>query len=152
MYRQLIAENEASRNISYSLFFSVFKSDFTLRFGHPATDVCSTCVSFKGEIQLDGVFGRIEQDLRQQDTILTPEAYHEILAKHSSVHLFQRDWLAYDFQTAAASHIKQQRSFKISEAKVLQLHSDQLGFKSTYNSIQNCVSMPYSRRANCGGP
>ncbi|RUS71034.1 hypothetical protein EGW08_021205 [Elysia chlorotica] len=82
----------------------------------------------------DRVFGRIEKDLRQMDTILTPEDYHTFLQKHGTSNLYQRDWQAYDFKTAIASHVKQQRSFKISEAKVLEIKSDQLGFKVRYNA------------------
>ncbi|GFO28734.1 hypothetical protein PoB_005523900 [Plakobranchus ocellatus] len=98
MYRHLVAENDAGGSISNSLSFSVFKSDFNLGFGHPATVVCSTCVSFKRKISLDRVVGRTEQDLWRQDTILTPEAYHEILAKHDSVYLLQRGGLPFDLK------------------------------------------------------
>ena len=30
--------------VSYSLHYCVFQYDFNLGFGHPATDICSTCV------------------------------------------------------------------------------------------------------------
>lgn len=33
--------------VTYSMYYSVFRYDFNLGFGHPATDVCSSCVQFK---------------------------------------------------------------------------------------------------------
>ncbi|XP_041362797.1 uncharacterized protein LOC121378605 [Gigantopelta aegis] len=33
--------------VTYSLYWSIFVYDFNLAFGHPATDVCSTCLKFR---------------------------------------------------------------------------------------------------------
>ncbi|XP_041365380.1 uncharacterized protein LOC121380568 [Gigantopelta aegis] len=80
----------------------------------------------------DRVFGRIEQDIRKNNTILLPDEYVAILNKHGKVHEYCTDWQCRDFKTAAAAHCKSQRSFKISDAKVLRINSDQVGFKQVY--------------------
>ena len=50
------------------------------------------------------------------------------------MHVYNTDWRSYDFKSAATSHIKAVRSFKISDAKVLALEGDKLLFKSSYNA------------------
>ncbi|GFO04519.1 hypothetical protein PoB_003102400 [Plakobranchus ocellatus] len=37
--------------VSFSLYYSVFCSNFNLGFGHPATDVCSTCTQLLSRVQ-----------------------------------------------------------------------------------------------------
>ncbi|RUS70483.1 hypothetical protein EGW08_021756 [Elysia chlorotica] len=44
-------QEQRSLQTSYALYYSVFKYDFNLGFGHPATDVCSTCVSLKNRFR-----------------------------------------------------------------------------------------------------
>lgn len=80
----------------------------------------------------DRAFGRIEQDIRKKDTILMPEEYSEILRKHGTVYEYGKDWQCYDYKGESARFTKSQRSFKISEARVLQISGDKLGFKSTF--------------------
>lgn len=40
-------QEQEHRDISYSLYYNVFRSDFNLGFGHPAKDCCATCSSSK---------------------------------------------------------------------------------------------------------
>lgn len=80
----------------------------------------------------DRVFGRIEQDIRKHDTILVPSKYVQILSKHGNVLVYGKDWHSYDYKSAAASYCKSQRSFKISDAKMLRVNSDKVGFKQVY--------------------
>ena len=82
----------------------------------------------------DRAFGCIEQDIRKKDTILLPSEYLEILRKHGNVHVYGENWQCYDFKAAAASQCCSTRSFKISQARVLEINSDKLGFKPVYAS------------------
>lgn len=78
------------------------------------------------------MFGRIEQDIRKHTTILLPEEYNNILQKHGTVYQYGKDWQCYDFKEAAARFTTTQRSFKISEARVLQISGDKLGLKPAF--------------------
>ena len=80
----------------------------------------------------DRVFGRIEQDIRKNNTILLPEGYHQILAKHGNVYEYGTDWQCFDYKASAAEFCKSKRTFRISDAKVLRIDSDKLGFKQVY--------------------
>ena len=40
-------QDDANKQIHYNIYWSVFHYHFNLGFGSPATDVCSTCVSYK---------------------------------------------------------------------------------------------------------
>lgn len=44
MHRMFLEQNH--HQVSYSLYWSIFVYDFNLAFGHPAKDVCSSCVKF----------------------------------------------------------------------------------------------------------
>ena len=68
----------------------------------------------------DRVFGRIEQDLRRKDTILLPEEYNTVLAKHGTLLVYDEDWTALNFKAAASAHLKSQRSFKIPRLRCFQ--------------------------------
>ena len=80
----------------------------------------------------DRVFGRIEQNIRRKPTILLPEDYVDIMKDHGVVHKYGEDWSAKDFKEATKANVKQQRSFKLSEARVVEINSDQIGFKPSY--------------------
>ena len=80
----------------------------------------------------DCVFGRIEQSIRKFDTILLPEQYHAILRQHGVVHVYGEEWVASDFKSATQTSVKTQRPFKISEARMLEMSTDKVGFKTTY--------------------
>lgn len=45
MHRMFLEQNH--HQVSYSLYWSIFVYDFNLAFGHPAKDVCSSCVKFR---------------------------------------------------------------------------------------------------------
>ena len=45
MHRMFLEQNH--RQASYSLYYSIFIYDFNLAFGHPAKDICSTCVKHR---------------------------------------------------------------------------------------------------------
>ena len=81
----------------------------------------------------DRVFGRIEQAVRKKDTILHPKEYVEILQNYGNVYRYGRDWKAFDYKKATLELVKGQRSFKISEARQLEINGDKLGFKPVYN-------------------
>ena len=80
----------------------------------------------------DRVFGRIERDIKRQDTILLPADYVDILQKHGNVHVYGSDWACLDFKSAVTSHCRAVRHFKISEAKVLKVDGDKVGFKAAF--------------------
>ena len=52
----------------------------------------------------DRVFGRIERDIRRQEMILMPADCHEILQRYGTVQVYQKDWTALDFKSAATQH------------------------------------------------
>lgn len=85
-------------------------------------------------LPVDRVFGRIEQQVRKKDTILMPEEYYEILRNHGNVHIYGQHWKAYDFKAETQVFVKTQKSFKLSDARMLELRNDKLGFKAVYNS------------------
>ncbi|XP_038044993.1 uncharacterized protein LOC119719589 [Patiria miniata] len=80
----------------------------------------------------DRIFGRIEQEIRKHDSILHPKGYFDILRKYGNVYIYGEDWHALNFKELVHSYVKQQRTFKVSEARMLSLTNDQVGFKSTY--------------------
>ncbi|XP_060788694.1 uncharacterized protein LOC132893517 [Neoarius graeffei] len=80
----------------------------------------------------DRVFGRIEQDIRKHTTILLPDEYASILHRHGNIHQYGRDWQCYDFKKEAAAFTTQQRSFKISDARVIQICGERLDVKSSF--------------------
>lgn len=80
----------------------------------------------------DRVFGRIEQHIRKQATILLPGEYASILHRHGTVHQYGRDWQCYDFKKEATAFTTQQRSFRISDARVIQICGDRLDCKPSF--------------------
>ncbi|CAL9702359.1 unnamed protein product [Knipowitschia caucasica] len=84
-------------------------------------------------LPVDRVFGRIEQQIRRKDTILMPEEYYEILQNHGKVHIYGQHWQAYDFKEETRAFVKAQKSFKLSEARMLELKNGKVGFKAVYN-------------------
>lgn len=70
----------------------------------------------------DRVFGRIEQDIRRQPTILLPHKYTSILHRHQ----YGSDWQCYDFKKEATAFTIQQRSFRINDARVTQICGERL--------------------------
>ncbi|KAK5853343.1 hypothetical protein PBY51_007136 [Eleginops maclovinus] len=81
----------------------------------------------------DRVFGRIEQKLRTIDTILLPQEYHALLQQFGNVYVYGTDWKAFDYKSATKECVKAQRSFKISEARMLDLSTNKVGMKVAYN-------------------
>ena len=81
----------------------------------------------------DRVFGRLEKDIKRQETILLPSEYINIFRRHANVHIYGDSWECLDFKAEAAKHCCSSRSFKISKAKVLEINGDQLGMKEGYN-------------------
>ncbi|XP_056098814.1 uncharacterized protein LOC130077555 [Rhinichthys klamathensis goyatoka] len=81
----------------------------------------------------DRVFGRIEQKIRRIDTILLPQEYHALLQQFGNVYIYGTDWKAFDYKSATKECVKAQRSFKISEARMLDLSTNKVGIKVAYN-------------------
>lgn len=67
------------------------------------------------------------------DTILLPQEYHAILQQFGNVHVYGTDWEAYDYRAVTKHCVKAQKSFKISEARMLDLSTNKMGVKTTYN-------------------
>lgn len=83
----------------------------------------------------DRVFGRVEQSIRRQYTILLPSDYSEILSQHGRVLSYTNDWTALDYKTEIKKYLKTTRTYKISEARILQLKDGQLGLKASYTAV-----------------
>ena len=81
----------------------------------------------------DRVFGRIEQKLRKMDTVLLPRDYHEVLSNHGTVQVYGQDWQTSDYRPATAQHTKGQRSFRLSDARVIEISGDAVCLKDTYH-------------------
>ena len=48
--------------------------------------------------------GRIlEREIKNVDTILLPEEYHDILRKHVNLHVYREDWQSFVFKAATAA-------------------------------------------------
>lgn len=80
----------------------------------------------------DRVFGRVEQSIRKQDTIMLPKDYENILASHGKVMVYGTDWSARDYKAEVKKFTKVSRTFKISEARVIELDGNTLSLKSSY--------------------
>ncbi|KAL2092895.1 hypothetical protein ACEWY4_012693 [Coilia grayii] len=83
---------------------------------------------------VDRVFGRIEQQVCKQETTLLPEEYHNIIRNHGRVHIYGQHWQAFDLKKEMQCFVKAQKSFKLSEARMLQFLNDKVGFKAVYNN------------------
>ncbi|XP_034047172.1 uncharacterized protein LOC117528648 [Thalassophryne amazonica] len=81
----------------------------------------------------DRVFGRIEQKIRKTDSIRLPQEYHTLLQQFGNVYIYGTDWKAFDYRSATKECVKAQRSFKISDARMLDLSTNKVGFKTVYN-------------------
>ncbi|KAK3764422.1 hypothetical protein RRG08_040018 [Elysia crispata] len=81
----------------------------------------------------DRVFGRVEQEIRRNPTILLPDDYLAILSNHGHVHQYGNDWNSLDFKTAASKCLKKARPFKISEVRVMEITDSAVGVKDTYS-------------------
>ena len=81
----------------------------------------------------DRAFGRIEREIKTHDIVSLPTEYIDMLKHHGRVRVYGEDWCSYDFKGEVRRHVKQARSFKLSEARVLSIDGDQLGLRPTYN-------------------
>ena len=70
------------------------------------TGNCTFPIRGRGYHPAERVFGRIEQSVRKQDTILLPEEYCSILKKFGHVHVYGKDWVAYDYKSATKRFVK----------------------------------------------
>ncbi|KAK0140925.1 Bifunctional epoxide hydrolase 2 [Merluccius polli] len=95
----------------------------------------------------DRVFGRIEQKIKKEETILLPEAYYAILKQFGHVHVYGTDWKGLDFKSATKACVKSQKSFKISEARMLDLSTNKVGVKTCYNGEYSFYSV--LKRGKC---
>lgn len=48
-------QDQNHQEITYSLYYSVFRSKFNLGFGHPATDTCSTCAAHNQRVHDESI-------------------------------------------------------------------------------------------------
>ena len=76
------------------------------------------------------MLGRIEQDLCRKDTILLLSDYHR---SHGTLLIYGDDWKAQDFKAATSRLTKTTQSFKISEARILEIRGNELGIKLSYH-------------------
>ncbi len=47
MHALFAEQNDVEVQVTYSLYYDVFRRQFNLGFGHPVTDVCATCASYR---------------------------------------------------------------------------------------------------------
>ena len=47
MHGLFTQQNDVQVQVTYSLYYDVFRRQFNLGFGHPMTDVCATCASYR---------------------------------------------------------------------------------------------------------
>ena len=66
----------------------------------------------------DRVFGRIEENLRKFDCIVSPSHYHELFGTYSAVKIWGLDWLTYDLKKVSQLIVKKQLGFKMGDQKV----------------------------------
>ena len=55
------------------------------------------------------------------------------MRNHGNVYIYGQHWQAYDFKAEAQAFVKAKRSFKLSEARMLEVKNDKVGFKAVYN-------------------
>jgi len=65
----------------------------------------------------DRVFGQIEQILRKKENIVSPKQYHEVFEKLCSVKVYNKNFLFYDYKTAAKKLVKSKTDFKSTQKK-----------------------------------
>ena len=66
---------------------------------------------------------------------MLPTEYNKIHQNHGMAMVYQEDWKAFDFKGDVKKLVKAYRSFKISEAKVIQLKDGKLGMKESYKKM-----------------
>ena len=81
----------------------------------------------------DRVFGRLEQDIRRAGQILLPSEYIDIMKKHGSVYEYGTDWQGLDVKKEVKRITKSNKSFKISEARVIELSEGKLTMQQAYS-------------------
>lgn len=82
---------------------------------------------------VDRIFGRIDKELRNVESIYTPDEYIAIFSKHATVH---SDVNFYDVKKAFGKVLQSTPNFKITEARRLSVTCKpklQFGFSSLYN-------------------
>jgi len=65
----------------------------------------------------DRVFGRIEQKLKRKDNIVSPNQYYEVFKEESTVFVYGKDFLVYNYKNAASKLLKSILGFKSTEQK-----------------------------------
>lgn len=65
----------------------------------------------------DRVFGRIEQKLRKKENIVSPNEYYEVFKEQSTVFVYEKDFLVYNYKNAASKLLKSILGFKSTEQK-----------------------------------
>ena len=63
---------------------------------------------------------------------MVPQDFINILKKHGTVFVYTEDWQGYQFKKQTNMFMKTARSFKISEARVIELRGARLGLKTAY--------------------
>ena len=63
-----------------------------------------------------------------------PKEYYAVLRNFGNVYIYGEDWEAYDYKSASNKCLKAQRTFKISEARMLDLSTNKVGFKPVFNA------------------
>ena len=81
----------------------------------------------------DRVFGRVEQEICRNPTILLPDDYLAILSNHGHVHWYSNNWNRIDFKAAASKCLKKAKPFKISEDCVMEINDSAVGVKDIYS-------------------
>jgi hypothetical protein len=71
---KLLEDQHPDADVKYSMYRSVFINEYNLSFGHPRTDVCSTCIKLKQQLLL-------ESDVNKKKEIATTKNLHLSMAK-----------------------------------------------------------------------
>ncbi|KAJ8898126.1 hypothetical protein PR048_003486 [Dryococelus australis] len=90
----------------------------------------------------DRVFGRFEQELRKEDTIIEPNEYHKVFATGATFNVLDTDWVISNFMDASKKDLVKKLPFKMREQRVLiysKEHQTNIDIKNTYNGLPTTI-------------
>lgn len=86
----------------------------------------------------DRVFGNVEKKYRQNEEILSPKQYRDILSEHGEVKVLEEDWHILDLKRKSSEILKQKLPFTISKARVIEYR------KLSNYKVQIAIQYTYS--------
>lgn len=106
------AQNKNKYMITTLLYYIKYKSSIFNKIYHIFP------VRGHSYIPPDRIFGRIEQKLRKKENIVSPSQYYDVFKEETSVHVYGKDFLMYNFKNATTKQTKSVLDFKTTEQKV----------------------------------